>query len=96
MIIIKVEKVEDFVSFLDRRLGDEIFYEFLDTGGNLDTIVVLYYLARIDTLNVIYQVELKFPKVRDREAIKKKLDEFEFGNIRLIPGKLREIYMSIS
>jgi len=96
MIIIKVEKVEDFVSFLDRRLGDEIFYEFLDTGENLDTIVVLYYLARIDTLNVIYQVELKFPKVRDREAIKKKLDEFEFGNIRLIPGKLREIYMSIS
>ena len=96
MIIIKVEKIDDFVSFLNRRLGDEIFYEFLETGGNLDTTAILYFLAKIDTLNVIYQVELTFPKVRDKAAIKKKLDEFEFGDIKLIPGKLREIYMSIS
>ena len=96
MIIIRVEKLEDFVSFLNRRLTDEIIYEFLDTGANLDTMVILYFLAKIDTLNVIYQVELNFPKVRDKNAIKKKLDAFEFGDIKLIPGKLREIYMSIS
>lgn len=96
MIIIKVENIEDFVSFLNRRLGDEIFFEFIDIGTNLNIKVVLYYLAKIDTLNVIYQMELNFPKVRDKAAIKKKLDEFEFGDIKLIPGKLREIYMSIS
>ena len=95
LIIIKVENLDDFAAFLNRRLGDEIFYEFME-GSGIDTIVVLYYLARIDTLNVIYQVELKFPGVRDRAAIKEKLDEFEFGDIRLIAGKLREIYFSIS
>ncbi|MFX1293658.1 MAG: hypothetical protein ACFFD2_02190 [Promethearchaeota archaeon] len=96
MIIIKIEKLEDFVSFLNRRLGDEIFYEFVSSDANLNTKVLLYYLAKIDTLNVIYQVELKFPMIRNKDIIKKKLDEFEFGAIKLIPGKLREIYMSIS
>lgn len=96
MIIIKVEKVEDFVSFLNRRIGDEIFYEFIDSEASLGTRVVLYYLARIDTLNVMYQVEIFFPKIKDKAAIQKKLDEFHFGDIKLIPGKLREIYMSIS
>jgi len=91
-----VEKLDDFVSFLNRRLSDEILYEFLDRGANLGSTVILYFLAKIDTLNVIYQVELNFPKVRDKAMIKKKLDEFEFGEIRLVPGKLREIYMSIS
>jgi len=36
MIIIKVEKVEDFVSFLDRRLGNEILYEFMDSGDPME------------------------------------------------------------
>jgi hypothetical protein len=96
MIIIKVEKVEDFVSFLDRRLGNEILYEFVDSGDPMGTTVILYYLAKIDPLNVIYQVDLFFPKIRDKNEIKKKLDEFQFGQIRLVPGKLREIFMSIS
>ncbi|HUX98593.1 MAG TPA: hypothetical protein VMV49_03510 [Candidatus Deferrimicrobium sp.] len=96
MIIIRVEKVEDFVSFLNRRLGNEIFYEFNESSAEIGTNVILYYLAKIDVINVVYQVELFFPKVRDKELIKKKLDEFEFGDIRLIPGKIREIYMSIS
>ena len=78
MIIIKVEKVEDFVSFLDRRLGNEIIYEFLDSGDPMGTTVILYYLAKIDPLNVIYQVDLFFPKIREKEAIKKKLDRI-FG-----------------
>ncbi len=96
MIIIKVEKVEDFVSFLDRRLGNEILYEFVESGDPMGTTVILYYLAKIEPLNVIYQVDLFFPKVHEKNEIKKKLDEFQFGQIRLIPGKLREIFMSIS
>lgn len=96
MIIIKVEKVEDFVSFLDRRLGNEILYEFVDSGDPMGTTVVLYYLAKIDPLNVIYQVDLFFPKIREKDQIAKKLGEFQFGQIRLVPGKLREIFMSIS
>jgi len=96
MIIIKLEKVDDFVAFLDRRIGNEIFYEFSDSGDPLGTTAFLYYLAKLDGLTVIYQVDLFFPKVHDKTEIKKKLDEFEFGQIRLVPGKLREIIMSIS
>ena len=96
MIIIRLEKIDDFVSFLNRRIGDEILYEFVENPSNLGSCVILYYLARIDTLNVIYQMELEFPNVRDREAIKQKLNEIEFGEIRLIPGRLREVYFSIS
>lgn len=96
MIIIKLEKVDDFVAFLDRRIGNEIFYEFSDSGDPLGTTAFLYYLAKIDVLTVVYQVDLFFPKIREKDEIKKKLDEFEFGQIRLVPGKLREILMSIS
>jgi len=96
MIIIKVEKVDDFVAFLDRRIGNEVFYEFSDSNEPLGTTVFLYYLAKIDNLTVIYQVDLFFPKIHDKTEIQKKLDQFEFGQIRLIPGKIREILMSIS
>lgn len=95
VIIIKIDKIEDFVTFLDRRLGNEIFYETGPTA-DLGTRAILCYLAKIDGITVIYQGELTFPNVRDDVAIKKKLDEFKFENIRLIPGKIREIVMSIS
>lgn len=96
MIIIKVDNIEDFASFLNRRMGNEIFYEFLDNTTELGTRAVLSFLAKIDGITVIYQGELNFPKVRDIDAIRKKLNEFEFGDIRLISGKIREIVMSIS
>ncbi len=96
MIIIKVEKIDDFVSFLNRRLGNEIFYEFTDSTGDMGTRAILGFLAKIDGITVLYQGELNFPNIRDQTAIKKKLDEFEFGDIRLISGKIREIVMSIS
>ncbi len=95
MIIIKVDKIEDFVSFLNNRIGNEIFYE-MGPNSDLGTRVILCYLAKIDGLTAIYQGELTFPNIRDETAIKKKLDEFKFENIRLIPGKIREIVMSIS
>lgn len=94
MIIVKVDNLEDFVSFLNRRVGNEIFFEFAEAGG--DTRVILCFLAKIDGIIAIYQGELNFPNIRDQAAIKKKLDEFEFGDIRLISGKIREIVMSIS
>ena len=96
MIIIKVDNLEDFVSFLNRRLGNEIFYEFTDSRADMGTRAILCYLAKIDGVTVIYQGELNFPNVRDKTAIQKKLDEFEFEDIRLVSGKIREIVMSIS
>jgi hypothetical protein len=91
-----VDNLGDFVSFLNRRIGNEIFFEFTDSSADMGTRAILSYLAKIDNLTVVYQGELNFPNVRDVKAIKKKLDEFEFGDIRLISGKIREIVMSIS
>lgn len=101
MIIIKVDKLDDFVSFLTRRLENEIFYEFADSTGDMGTRAILCFLGKIDGITVLYQGELNFPNIRDQAAIKKKLDEFEWGDsnsgkIRLVSGKIREIVMSIS
>ncbi|NVM55514.1 MAG: hypothetical protein HWN66_17535 [Candidatus Helarchaeota archaeon] len=96
MIVIKVDKLEDFVSFLNRRLGNEIFYEFANSTADMGTRAILCYLAKIDGITVLYQGEITFPNVRDHAAIKKKLDEFEFEDIHLVAGKVREIVMSIS
>ncbi|MHA1266291.1 MAG: hypothetical protein ACTSRS_13745 [Candidatus Helarchaeota archaeon] len=96
MIIIKVEKIEDFISFLNRRIGNEIFYEFADSTEPYGTRAILCYLAKVDGLTLVYQSELNFPGIRDVNAIKEKLNKFEFGDIRLISGKIREIIMSIS
>jgi len=62
----------------------------------MGTRAILCFLAKLDGLTVIYQGELDFPGVRDQAAIRKKLNEFEFGDIRLISGAIREIVMSIS
>ena len=98
MIICKVDKLDDFVSFLTRRLGNEIFYEFADSTADMGmgTRAILCFLAKLDGITVLYQGELNFPNIRDQAAIKKKLDEFEWGDIRLVSGKIREIVMSIS
>jgi len=62
----------------------------------MGTRAILCFLGKIDGITVLYQGELNFPNIRDLAAIKKKLDEFEFGDIRLVSGKIREIVMSIS
>lgn len=107
MIVIYVDEIEDFLPFLNRRIMDEIFYEFKETKGqdlanNIKVEIVLHFLAKADSTMILYETQLEFSRPEtsdlDEEVIKvlknafSQLDE----SISLIKGKIREIFLSYS
>lgn len=99
MIIIHLEELNDFASFLDKRLSNEIFFEFIRPESSFDGICVqLEFLGSLNNTNVLFTTNLDFPKIKDKEAVKEKLKEIKISDLelKLIYGSIREIFFSIS
>ena len=106
MIIIHLEDLNDFASFLEKRVGNEIFFEFIKSDFKLNGIrVQLQYLGVMNNTNILFTTHLDFPKIKDKEAVKEKLKEISLDlgdkdkkavKIKLIHGTIRELYFSIS
>lgn len=99
MIIFTVHEIDDFVSFLPRRIHAEIFYDFVKS--NFEGLAVsLAFVAKMEQTNILVQTKLKFPSVHDKEAILKKIKDLDFGKpdfeVKFIHGSIKELYVSIS
>ncbi len=108
MIVIFIDNIEDFVSFLDRRVQDEIFYEFKEQSVESDLIsskdisIVLHFLSKIESSLTLYETNLSICKKNkekvDEQVIKELQAIFDKVNpsLKLIKGKIREIFLSFS
>ncbi|MHA1376843.1 MAG: hypothetical protein ACTSRG_00550 [Candidatus Helarchaeota archaeon] len=99
MIIIHLDDLNDFASFLEKRISNEIFFEFIKPEPELNGLKVqLQYLGVMNNTNILFTTHLDFPKIKDKEAVKNKLKEIKISelDLRLVHGKIRELYISIS
>ncbi|MBD3353818.1 MAG: hypothetical protein GF364_20215 [Candidatus Lokiarchaeota archaeon] len=104
MIVFDIEDLENFMLFLPKRVGDEIFFHVDQEKKNSVEIreevrVVLHFLGNLDESKIaLYQTRLTFKKGASKETIyteMKKVFE-EQGKMKLINGRISEMFISIS
>lgn len=104
MIVFNIDKLDDFIGFLPRRLNDEVYYaiqndiEHYDYPPQEDINVTLHFLGKVNEQHIaLYQTNLKFSKKETKEKIYSEMKKvFETANIALISGSIMELYLSSS
>jgi hypothetical protein len=108
LIVIFCDNIEDFIHFLDRRVMNEVFYEFKETQGQSDLSsrvnieVVIHFLAKTENSLILYETKQSIVKSSTSDSNTEVITGLEkvFQNldpaISLIKGKIREIYLSYS
>jgi len=109
MIVIYLDQLQDFVSFFENRISDNIFYEIkeIPKENDLESAkriqITLHFLGKMsDEYLVLYETNIEFQTLDMNKAeaiiieeMQKILDTTDL-NIKLIKGKIREIYISYS
>ena len=110
MIVIFCDNINDFISFLDKekRILNEIFYEFkeirnpMDLSSKVDVEIIIHFLAKVSDTLILFETTQNIQKSKDLtydEEIIKTLQNIFNGvdpSLKLIKGKIREIYLSYS
>jgi len=108
LIVISIDQIENFVLFLDRRVMNEIFYEFKelkqesDLSSETDIEIILHFLAKIEDYMVLYGTTVKITKPSssnlDEEVITELNNIFNKvdPSLTLVKGKISEIFLSYS
>jgi hypothetical protein len=107
LIVIFCDNIDDFVIFLEKRVLNEIFYEFKEiTSNTLDSKInieiVLHFLAKIDNTMILYETKQNLIRSPSSDIDKEVVNTLQkiFNNVdsslSLIKGKIREIYLSYS
>lgn len=108
MIVIFIDNIENFLAFLEKRIMDEIFYEFKEVKINSDLAseikieIVLHFLAKVSDHLILYetnQLILKPTQSNVDEEVVKTLQEIfnkVDSSLILVKGKIREIFLSYS
>jgi hypothetical protein len=98
--------MENFLNFLDRRIMNEIFYEFKEVPVNhtekFSIEIILHFLAKSEGSLILYETKQLITKsskgqldevvIEILQEIFKKFDT----TITLVKGKIREIFLSYS
>lgn len=108
MIVIFIDNIENFLSFLEKRIMDEVFYEFkeikteTDLSLNVKIEIILHFLAKVGETLILYETRQTIPKQvnSDNDSIvistlQKIFDQIDIS-LKLIKGKIREIFLSYS
>jgi len=110
LIVIFVDNIEDFISFLNRRVMNEVFYEIKRSKSNNDLAsevkieLILHFLSKVEEFMVLFETKVDISKSnhpasnQDQEIIVELQRIFNQvdTSINLIKGKIREIYLSFS
>ena len=108
MIVIFIDNIENFLSFLDKRIMNEVFYEFkeikneTDLSTHIKIEIILHFLAKAGDILILYETKQTIPKpvnsdndtnvVNTLQKIFVQVD----NSLKLIKGKIREIFLSYS
>ena len=106
MIVIFIDNIENFITFLENRLMDEIFYEVKEVKNkpDMDTKVqkeiILHFLAKAGDTLILYETKqsLSTNEEKDEKVLESLQNIFTQVNasLKLIKGKIREIFLSYS
>jgi hypothetical protein len=107
LIVIFVDNLENFVDFLSLRIMNEVFYEIKERK-NLTEVknedqyeIILHFLAKVDQNTVLYETKQLISK-SDKDSIDNIANNVLKGTfhedtpIKLVKGKIREIFLSYS
>ena len=108
MIVIFIENIENFLGFLEKRIMDEVFYEFreikneTDLSINVKIEIILHFLAKAGDTLILYETRQTIPKPVNSDndpivinSLQKIFDQMDVS-LKLIKGKIREIFLSYS
>jgi len=109
LIVIFIDVIEDFVLFLEKRIMNEIFYEFKETktkddlSSELKIEITLHFLAKIEEYLALFETKISISKeIKDSssdedvfKALKNIFSQVDPA-LSLIKGKIREIFLSYS
>jgi hypothetical protein len=107
MMVITLKSLEDFVSFLDRRQSNEVFFyihnlESAATSMEPDLVdeaarsVLLHFLGKYGELSAIFQLPLQLRVQKGwRDQFRDLVALAETGDIRLVEGRLLEVCYSM-
>ncbi len=110
MIVIFIDDIENFVSFLDKRVMNEVFYEIIQSKSNDDLLseikneLILHFLSKVEEFLVLFETKVVLSKTENSysEDCQKIITELQNifrqvdSSITLMKGKIREIYLSYS
>ncbi len=108
MIVIFIDNIENFLSFLDKRIMNQVFYEFKeikeesDLSKEIKIEIILHYLAKIGDTLILYETRQKVSKAvnydDDSDVIITLQNIFIKADtsLKLVKGKIREIFLSYS
>ena len=98
MIVIDIKKLEDFLTLLPKRLGNEIYFHLEQRMDKNE--VVLHFLSKVEDTEILclYQTTIKFSSKIKKEKIYTEMDDVfkEFSEIKLIQGRISELFFSLS
>lgn len=108
MIVVFIDNFENFVEFLDRRITNEVFYEFKEIRGQgdlsskVDLEIILHFLARAKETLILYETKQIITKNNDLNsdvevinALQKTFNQAD-SSLKLVKGKIREIFLSFT
>ncbi|NHJ24032.1 MAG: hypothetical protein EAX89_05625 [Candidatus Lokiarchaeota archaeon] len=108
MIVIFIDQIENFLSFLAKRIMDEIFYEIKDVKNQSDLSldikkeVILHFLAKAGDTLILYETKQTISKANNEDINKEVIESIQAifsqvdPSLKLINGKIREIFLSYS
>jgi len=108
LIVIFIDNIENFLSFLEKRIMDEVFYEFkeikndIEISINVKIEIILHFLAKVGDTLILYETRQIVPKPANSDndslvidTLQKIFDQIDVS-LKLIKGKIREIFLSYS
>ncbi|MFX1417299.1 MAG: hypothetical protein ACFE9N_00095 [Promethearchaeota archaeon] len=108
MIVIFCDNIDDFISFIDQRIMNKIFYEIkeiknhVNLSSNVNAEIILHFLAKVSETLLLYETKQDLTKSVEQnseEEVIQALQKIFQGvdpSLSLIKGKIREIYLSYS
>lgn len=101
MIIVTTRHVADFASlFASNRISQHVFYEVRSPGGETRfETACFHFLGSMGALTVLFQVNLNVPSSGSLQDIVEEMRSMlhcDDGDVLLVDGTIREIYMSLS
>ena len=108
MIVIFCDNIDDFITFLEKRIMNEIFYEIkevknhINLSSNVIAEIIFHFLAKVSDTLILYETKQSLTKSNnpnnEKEVIQtlKKVFHGVDPSLSLIRGKIREVFISYS
>lgn len=108
MIVIFIDNIDSFLLFLEKRIMNEIFYEYkeiknqINLSSEVKIEIILHFLSKIEEHMILFETKVDFTKksnsnfdeniITELQKIFNKVD----SSLSLVKGKIREIFLSFT